>query len=178
MERPRWQKSHRLPAFLQPILMRSSSNPSYHFARLPCSQVGPCCRGGPAPSTHQHRAIARCFGGMEPAVRSTWAESATIAMLQKRRWCRRRGLASVRQKRDVSRRALSARNGILGCGDRAVEIAARDNARPQRQGGAETGSANPGTNGLSELDGKIPSSQGLGGGRTRARTWDPLIEGR
>ena len=35
---------------------------------------------------------------------------------------------------------------------------------PQRPKGPETGSADPGTNGLSELDGKIHGSQGLGGG--------------
>jgi hypothetical protein len=104
---------------------------------------------------------------MESAVRSTWVESATIATLQKHRWCCRQGLASMRQKPDVSRRALSARNGIFGCGDRAVEIAARDNVSPQRQKGAETGSANSGTNGQSELNGKIPGSQGLGGGACR-----------
>jgi len=58
---------------------------------------------------------------------------------------------------------------IFGCGDRAVEIAARDDVSPQRQKGAETGSANPGTNGT-ELDGKIPGSQGLGGRRSRMKS--------
>jgi hypothetical protein len=55
------------------------------------------------------------------------------------------GLAPVRQKSDVSRWALSARNGILGCRDRATEIGGRDNIRPQRPKGPETGRANPGT---------------------------------
>ena len=68
---------------------------------------------------------------------------------------------------------MSVRNGIFGCGDWAGKIAARDNGRPQRPKGAETGSANPGTNGQSELGGKIPGSQGLGGGDRRARTGCP-----
>jgi site-specific DNA recombinase len=33
---------------------------------------------------------------------------------------------------------LSARNGIFGCGDRATEIAARENGRPKKPIGAET----------------------------------------
>jgi hypothetical protein len=43
---------------------------------------------------------------------------------------------------------------------------------PQRPKGPETGRANPGTNGLSELDGKT-GSEGLGGGHDRDRTCDP-----
>ena len=82
----------------------------------------------------------------------------------------------MRQKSDAVAEPWSVRNGIFGCGDRAAEIAARDNGRPQRPKGPETGSANPGTNGLSEPDWKLPGSKGLLGGRTRARTWDPLIK--
>jgi hypothetical protein len=51
---------------------------------------------------------------------------------------------------------LPARNETFGCGDRGTEIAVRDNILPQRPKGPETGSANPGTNDLSELDGKYP----------------------
>src|SRR6516225_11384339 len=58
----------------------------------------------------------------------------------------------------------------------AVEIAARDNARPQRPKGPETASANPGTNGLSGLDGKIPGSQRLGGGDATDRNWVPTTQ--
>src|SRR6516164_2016957 len=102
---------------------------------------------------------------MESAVRGAWVESATIAHAPKhRRYQRRRGLAPVRQKPDVSRRALSARNGIFGCGDRATEIAARDNVGSQRLKGPETDSGKPRTNGVFEPDGKIPGSEGLGGG--------------
>src|SRR6516165_9571519 len=61
-------------------------------------------------------------------------------------------------------RALSARNGIFGCGDQAPEIAERDNELPQRLKRRRTDSGNPGTNGLLEPDGKIPGSAGLGGG--------------
>src|SRR6516164_11571085 len=61
-------------------------------------------------------------------------------------------------------RALSARNGIFGCGDQAPEIAERDNELPQRLKRRRTDSGNPGTNGLLEPDGKIPGSKGLGGG--------------
>src|SRR6516164_1243797 len=70
-------------------------------------------------------------------------------------------------------RALSARNGIFGCGDRAPEIAERDNELPQRLKRRRTDSGNSGTNGLLEPDGKIPSSAGLGGGHDRDRTCDP-----
>src|SRR5215475_3996875 len=50
-----------------------------HLARPSCSQAGPrCCRRPPA-SRHQHRAAARCSGGMESAVRSAWIEPAAIA---------------------------------------------------------------------------------------------------
>jgi len=70
----------------------------------------------------------------------------------------------VRQKSDAVAEPWSVRNGIFGCGDRAAEIAARDNGRPQRPKGPETGSANPGTNGLSEPDWKLPGSKGLLGG--------------
>jgi len=55
-------------------------------------------------------------------------------------------------------------NGIFGCGDRATEIAARDEGRPQRPKGLEIGRGNPGKNSLSELDGKISGLEGLGGG--------------
>src|SRR6516162_10033794 len=61
-------------------------------------------------------------------------------------------------------RALSARNGIFGCGDQAPEIAERDNELPQRLKRRRTDSGNPDTNGLLEPDGKIPSSAELGGG--------------
>ena len=65
---------------------------------------------------------------------------------------------------------MSARNGIFGCGDRAAEIGARDNGRPQRPKGAVTDSGNPGTNGLLEPDGKIHGSARLGGGgRSQAK---------
>jgi site-specific DNA recombinase len=37
-----------------------------------------CCRRPPA-SRHQHRAIARCSGGMEPAVLRAWVKPTTIA---------------------------------------------------------------------------------------------------
>ena len=74
------------------------------------------------------------------------------------------GESLVRQERDFWMRR------------RGPEIAERDNERPQRPKGPRTDSGNPGTNGLLEPDGKIPGSAGLGGGRTRARTWDPLIK--
>jgi len=45
--------------------------------------LAPRCRRGSAAARHQHRAAARCSGGMEWAVRGTWVESATIAALQK-----------------------------------------------------------------------------------------------
>jgi hypothetical protein len=64
----------------------------------------------------------------------------------------------------VSAAEPSARNGILGCGDRGPEIAARDNIGSQRPEGAEIDVGNRGTKGLSELDRKKPGSAGLAGG--------------
>src|SRR6516164_9186919 len=80
-------------------------------------------------------------------------------------------------------RALSARNGIFGCGDQAPEIAERDNELPQRLKRRRTDSGNPGTNGLLEPDGKIPGSAGLGGGGcSRAKpvseVQNPLLTGK
>jgi site-specific DNA recombinase len=54
-----------------------------HLARLSCSQARPRCGRGSFASGHQHRAAARCSGGMEWAVRSAWAKSATIARAPK-----------------------------------------------------------------------------------------------
>jgi hypothetical protein len=106
---------------------------------------------------------------MESAVRGAWVESASIAYAQKQG---RANGAKVRlratKKAGCQPLRLTARNGIFGCGDRATEIAARDDGRPQRPKGSETGGTNPGRNSLSEHDGKIP--------RTRPRTWDPLIK--
>ena len=73
-------------------------------------------------------------------------------------------------------RALSARNGIFGCGDQAPEIAERDNELPQRLKRRRTDSGNPGTNGLLEPDGKIPGSAGLGGGDQMDRDWVPTTQ--
>src|SRR6516164_6420993 len=44
---------------------------------------------------------------------------------------------------------------------------------PQRPGGARVDSGNPGTKGLSELDGKLPNPERLRGGHDRDRTCDP-----
>ena len=59
-----------------------------HLARLPCSQAGPRCRGRPPASWHQHRAAARCSGGMESPVRGARVESA-ITHVPKQRHCHR-----------------------------------------------------------------------------------------
>jgi hypothetical protein len=73
---------------------------------------------------------------------------------------------------------LFARNGIFGCGDRATEIAARDNIYPQRPK-EQVCSAKSGTNGLSELDEKTPRFGGTGWwGRNRSKlgAHHPVIE--
>jgi hypothetical protein len=54
--------------------------------------------------------------------------------------------------------SVIARNEIFACGDRGPEIAARDNMGSQRPEWAEIEIGNPSTNGLSELDRKIPGS--------------------
>ena len=46
-------------------------------------------------------------------------------------------------RKGANRRALSARNGIFGCGDRATEIAARDDGRPHRPKGPKANSRRP-----------------------------------
>jgi hypothetical protein len=75
----------------------------------------------------------------------------------------------MRRKPNVSRRALAPGNGIFGCGDRATEIAARDERRPQRPKGPEIGRGNPGKNSLSELDEKYPLSRDWVVGTTGAK---------
>jgi hypothetical protein len=60
----------------------------------------------------------------------------------------------VRQAGTSVAGALSARNGIFGCGDRATEIAARDNIRPQRPKGPEMGRGNPAQTAYLSLTGK------------------------
>ena len=84
----------------------------------------------------------------------------------------------LRSTQPHPRATLSARNGIFGCGDRAPEIAERDNELPQRLKRRRTDSGNPRTNGLFGPDGKIPGSAGLGGGHGRDRTCDPLMSQR
>jgi putative transposase len=55
-------------------------------------------------------------------------------------------------------------NSVFRRFSRAPEIAERNNELPQRLKRRRTDRGNPGTNGLLEPDGKIPSSAGLGGG--------------
>jgi hypothetical protein len=76
----------------------------------------------------------------------------------------------------VPHRALSTRNGILGHGDRAAEIAARDDTRLQRLKGGQTGRGNPGTNGMSEPERKSPGSERLDGGDRMDRDWMPTTQ--
>ena len=99
---------------------------------------------------------------MESAVRSTRVESATIATLQKHRWWRS-GLHATKTGCQPPNLVGQERNFWMRRQGR------RNHVSPQRQKGAETGSANPGTNGT-ELDGKIPGSQGLGGRRSRMKS--------
>ncbi len=117
---------------------------------------------------------------MESAVRSTRVEFATIALslnkkppLPDHRSVSRATRPDVppslvqcpaQQGPDVPHRALSTRNGILGRGDRAAEIAARDDTRLQRLKGGQTGRRNPGTNAVSEPERKSPGSERLDGG--------------
>jgi hypothetical protein len=82
----------------------------------------------------EHRAAARCSGGMEPSVRSTWSQSTTIVG----RLPEITILAVLRPAPSpktpyACRPNLVARNGIFGCGDRAAKITARDGQYPQRQ---------------------------------------------
>jgi len=134
-----------------------------HLARLSCSQAGPRCRGGPPASRHQHRATARCSGGMESAVRSAWVESATIAHAQKTGRCqRRRALAAT--KPNLSRAEpcppgtefLDAETGPPKSAPETT-YARRDQKDPKPV-------AQIPANGLSEPGGKLPGSYGLGGG--------------
>jgi hypothetical protein len=70
-------------------------------------------------------------------------------------------------------RVWSTRNGIFGCRDKAAEFAVRDTKRPRRPKGTGTDSGNPGTNGLSGPNSKLPGSGGLDGGAGMDRTANP-----
>jgi hypothetical protein len=71
---------------------------------------------------------------------------------------------------------LAAGNGIFGCRDGAPKIAGKAVDLLQRQKPRNWVPGNPARN---ALFGVVPESCGLrrlGGGRTRARTWDPMIK--
>ena len=76
----------------------------------------------------------------------------------------------------IGRQHAAAGNGIFGCRDGGAKTGLRDRKRLQRPKKPNNAVENPGRNGL------FPSKDGfdglgqLDGGRTRARTWDPMIK--
>src|SRR5882672_3948812 len=76
----------------------------------------------------------------------------------------------------TSRPNLAAGNGLFGCRDGAPKFAGKATELLQRQKSGKWIAENPGRN---ALFGVVPESRGLrrlDGGRTRARTWDPMIK--
>jgi hypothetical protein len=76
----------------------------------------------------------------------------------------------------TSRPNLAAGNGLFGCRDGAPKFAGKATELLQRQKSEKWIAENPGRN---ALFGVVPEWCGLrrlDGGRTRARTWDPLIK--
>src|SRR6202022_3809721 len=76
----------------------------------------------------------------------------------------------------TSRPNLAAGNGLLGCRDGAPKFAGKATELLQRQKSGKWIAENPGRN---ALFGVVPESCGLrrlDGGRTRARTGDPMIK--
>src|ERR1700682_2880550 len=76
----------------------------------------------------------------------------------------------------TSRPNLAAGNGLFGCRDGAPKFAGKATELLQRQESGNWITENPGRN---ALFGVVPESCGLrrlDGGRTRARTWDPMIK--
>src|ERR1700730_18027931 len=76
----------------------------------------------------------------------------------------------------TSRPNLAAGNGLFGCRDGAPKFAGKATELLQRQKSGKWITENPGSN---AQFGVVPESCGLrrlDGGRTKARTWDPMIK--
>ena len=76
----------------------------------------------------------------------------------------------------LSPKSPAAGNGIFGCGDRAPKIATQTHERSQRQESGNGVARNPRRNALFGVVSETPGLRRLDGGRTRARTWDPMIK--
>src|SRR5258706_1940978 len=76
----------------------------------------------------------------------------------------------------VSRSATAAGNGIFGCRDRAPKTVAKMCERLQRQKSEKRVARNARRKALIDLVLETCGLRRLDGGRTRARTWDPLIK--
>ena len=69
-----------------------------------------------------------------------------------------------------------AGNGIFGCGDGAPKIATKKRQRGQRPKSGKGAAGNPRRKALFDVVSETGGLRRLDGGRTRARTWDPMIK--
>src|ERR1700732_3473959 len=76
----------------------------------------------------------------------------------------------------TSRSITAAGNRIFGCGDRAPKTATKMRERPQRPRSGKRVAGNPRRNALFGVVSETRGLRRLDGGRTRARTWAPLIK--
>ena len=83
---------------------------------------------------------------------------------------------SSRQNPVIFEPTRAAGNGIFSGGDRAPKSAIKRHDCSQRRKSCNSMSGNPAENGLFEVASEFRGSKRLGGGRTRARTWDPMIK--
>ena len=142
-----------------------------HLARLPCSQAGPrCCRGPPA-SRHQHRAAARCSGGMELAVRSAWVESAIAHVPKTPTLLAPPGFSSCAAKARICSEPCPPGTGFLDAETGAPKAPPETTDARRDQKEPEPVAQIPAQTAYLNLTGNYPGSEGLdGGGRSRTRT--------
>src|SRR5229473_4960090 len=113
---------------------------------------------------------------MEPAVRSPRTESAIITDRAQNGDFGLPRLPYSRLPKGIGRGNPGAGNGIFGCRDGRLKIGLRDRKYHQRPKERNDTGENPHRNGLFGADPEICGLEGLDGGRTRARTWDPMIK--
>src|SRR5882762_6840720 len=112
---------------------------------------------------------------MEPVVRSPRTESAITDRAQNGGFGLPR-LPYSRLPKGIGRGNPGAGNGIFGCRDGRLRIGLRDRKYHQRPKERNDTGEYPRRNGLFGADPEICGLEGLDGGRTRARTWDPMIK--
>src|SRR6266481_5793250 len=113
---------------------------------------------------------------MEPTVRGAWTQSGIAAAPSRSRIAAAQNPEYGFNCARTSRSATAAGNGIFGCRDRAPKTVAKMCERLQRQKSEKRVARNARRKALFDLALETCGLQRLDGGRTRARTWDPLIK--